>query len=96
VNAAALALVALLLGIHQLGGGLDLLSLLMLVPLLVSLIPALDSLQGQGQVRVWDRWRMRFCWLPRRQQPWAYWINVAVSRPATLFFAYALVMMPKR
>jgi hypothetical protein len=92
----ALVITAGLLLIRQAHSGVDLLSLLMLVPLLICLIPSLDSLQGTGTIRIWDRWRMRFIPLERTSRPWGYWINLVVSWPAAGFFAYALVFMPKR
>lgn len=95
-NGLALAIVAALLLARHLSHGLDLLSLLMLVPLLVCLVPALDSLQGDGCIRVWDRWRMRFSWVDRRQEPWSYWINLLVSWPGAVVFALFLVTMPPR
>lgn len=95
-NGLAVAIVATLLLVRHLSHGLDLLSLLMLVPLLVCLIPALDSLQGTGSIRVWDRWRMCFSWVDRRQEPWSYWINLLVSGPGAVVFAVALVAMPPR
>ena len=92
----ALGITAGLLLIRQALSGVDLLSLLMLVPLLICLIPSLDSLQGMGTIRIWDRWRMRFTPIERSSHPWSYWINLVVSWPAAGFFAYALVFMPKR
>ncbi len=59
-DAWALVITAGLLLIRQAHSGVDLLSLLMLVPLLICLIPSLDSLQGTGTIRIWNRWRMRF------------------------------------
>ena len=49
----ALGITAGLLLIRQALSGVDLLSLLMLVPLLICLIPSLDSLQGTGTIRIW-------------------------------------------
>lgn len=95
-NSLSLAICAVLLLARHLTHGLDLLSLLMLAPLLVCLIPALDSLQGGGSIRVWDRWRMRFSWLDRQQEPWSYWINLLVSWPGAVVFALFLLTMPPR
>ena len=92
----ALGITAGLLLIRQALSGVDLLSLLMLVPLLICLIPSLDSLQGTGTIRIWDRWRMRFTPIERSRRAWSYWINLVVSWPAAGFFAYALVFLPKR
>jgi len=39
---------------------------------------------------------MRFQILNRDEKPFSYWLNLVVSWPAAFFFAYALVMMPKR
>lgn len=87
---------AILLIWRQLGLGLDALSLLMLVPWIVCIVPALDSIQGQGRIRIWNRWRMSFDITSKAENPFSYWVNLCVSWPASFFFAYALVMMPKR
>lgn len=92
----ALLLCCALLAIRQMRSGIDLISLLMLVPLVVCLIPSLDSLQRTGEIRQWNRWHMRFEPLSKELQPFQYWLNLLVSWPAAVFFAYALVMMPKR
>ena len=85
-----------LLLIRQAISGIDLLSLMVLVPLLVCLIPTLDSLQRRGMIRIWDKWTMRFTPVEKDSSPFSYWLNLIVSWPATVFFSYALVMMPKR
>jgi len=69
---------------------------MVLVPLLVCLVPTLDSLQKSGEIRIWDKWKMRFTSVSRDRSPFSYWLNLIVSWPATAFFSYAVVMMPKR
>mgnify|MGYP006952978061 CR=1 FL=1 len=95
-NRLTLAYCSALLVIRQASRGLDLLSLMVLVPLLVCLVPTLDSLQRRGMIRIWDKWTMRFTPVEKDSSPFSYWLNLIVSWPATVFFSYALVMMPKR
>jgi hypothetical protein len=95
-NGLAITLTAALLLARHLSHGLDLLSLLMLVPWLVCLVPVCDSLQGSGCFRLWERGRMGFIWVDRRQAPWTYWINLLVCWPAAGVFAWFLLKMPPR
>ncbi len=95
-NGLALIISAALLLARHLTLRIDLLSLLMLVPFLVYLVPVLDSLQGGGCIRVWERNRMGFAWVDRQQAPWSYWINLVVSWPASVIFAVFLLRMPPR
>jgi hypothetical protein len=87
---------ASLILLRQFGLGLDLTSLLMLVPWIVCCVPALDSIQGQGRIRTWNKWRIRFDITERDEKPFSYWLILIISWPASFFFAYALVMMPKQ
>jgi len=95
-NGLAVAISAALLLARHLSHGIDLLSLLMLVPFLVCLVPVLDSLQGDGCIRVWERGRMGFVWVDRQQAPWSYWIHLVVRWPGSAIFAVFLVEMPPR
>ena len=95
-NRLVITLTAALLLARQLSHGLDLLSLLMLAPWLVCLVPVCDSLQGSGCIRVWERGRMGFFWLDRQRTPWSYWINLLVSWPAAGVFACFLLKIPPR
>jgi len=71
-------------------------SLLVLVPLLVCLVPTLDSLQGTGEIRVWDKWKMGFAPIDSRSSPFIYWLNLIMGWTGTPFFSFVLVMMPKQ
>ena len=93
-NGLALAVTATLLLARHLTHRLDLLSLLMLAPFLVCLMPVLDSLHGSGKILVWERGRMGFVWVDRQQAPWSYWIHLVVSWPGSAIFAVFLAQMP--
>lgn len=86
---------AILLIWRHVGLGLDIKSLLILFPWLVCSVPTFDSIQGQRRIRVWNKWRMKFESVNRDGSPFDYWLNVVIAWPASAFFAYALVMMPK-
>ena len=92
---AALVFLVLML-VHVLRNGLDLVMILMPLPLIVFLIPALDSLQGVGTIRVWNRNLMRFEQLERLSSPTKYWLNLLISWPAaTVFGAFMVMVVPK-
>lgn len=95
-NRWALVILLALLLLRQASSGIDVLSIGMLVPLSVALIPVLDSLQGCGSIRVWNRSQFVFQPLVRSEAPRMYWLSLIVYWPASLFFSYATVMVPPR
>jgi len=87
---------AILILLGQFSFGVDIASLLMLIPWLVCCVPVMDSLRRQRRIWTWNKLRMRFDIVERDENPFCYWLNLVICWPASFVFAYALVMMPRR
>jgi len=88
-------MIAVLLGIRLFTLGIGFSSLLLSVLIFFFLIPALDSLSGNGTVRRWDRNTYRWTPAHRQQEPFLYWFSLISSWPFTIVFAYLLLRVPR-
>jgi len=94
-NILTATMIAVLLGIRLFTLGIGFSSLLLSVLIFFFLIPALDSLSGNGTVRRWDRNTYRWTLTHRQQEPFLYWFSLISSWPFTIVFAYLLLRVPR-
>ena len=80
-NAVVATILALLVIVRAVIWGLDLVhcALLLLLLLLVTLVPMVDSINYEKQVRTYNKCRMRFDRVYRDRNPWSYWSTVAIG-----------------
>ena len=68
--------------------GLDLIHCALLLPLMVTLVPVVDSLVYEQQVRIYNKNKMRFDRVYRDRNPWSYWSTVAFGWLGAPFFVF--------
>ena len=88
-NAVVATVLALLVFFRVVTLGLDLIHCALLLSLLVSLVPVVDSLVYEQQVRIYHKNKMRFDRVYRDRNPWRYWSTFAfvwLGAPFFIFF----------
>ena len=87
-NAVVATILALLVFVRAVIWGLDLVHCALLLPLLVTLVPMVDSIVYEKQVRTYNKYRMRFDRVYRDRNPWSYWSTVAMGWLGAPFFIF--------
>ena len=84
-NAVVATILALLVLVRALIWGLNLVHCALLLPLLVTLVPMIDSIVYEKQVRIYNKYKIRFDRVYRDRSPWSYWSTVAGWLGAPIF-----------
>ena len=88
-NAVVATILALLVFVRAVIWGLDLVNCALLLPLLVTLVPMVDSIVYEKQVRMYNKYKMRFDRVYRDRNPWSYWSTVAIGWLGAPFFIFS-------
>ena len=87
-NAVVTTILALLVFVRAVTWGLDLVHCALLLPLLVTLVPMVDSIVYEKQVRTYNKYRMRFDRVYQDRNLWGYWSTVAIGWLGAPFFIF--------
>ena len=87
-NAVVATILALLVLVRAVIWGLDLVHCALLLPLLVTLVPMIDSIVYEKQVRIYNKYKIRFDRVYRDRNPWSYWSTVAFGWLGAPFFVF--------
>ena len=87
-NAVVATVLALLVFFRVVTLGLDVIHCALLLPLFVTLVPVVDSLVYEQQVRIYNKNKMRLDRVYRDRNPWSCWSTVAIGWLGAPFFIF--------